>query len=117
MDAPQACPTAYVVDGDGLRCGRERLRLLGVDAPEMRPCARNRHCAPGNGAASRQSLAGALRLGPVRYRVVKRDRYGRAVVMAWAGPVNLSCWQLARGQAIYKPRWDTGGLVARECGR
>ena len=28
------CPSAYVVDGDTLRCGSERLRLLEIDAPE-----------------------------------------------------------------------------------
>jgi hypothetical protein len=57
----------------------------------------------------------ALRNGRVRYRIVTRDRFGRAVVIAWAGPVNLSCWQLQHRQAVYKPRWDNGGLVARAC--
>jgi len=28
---------------------------------------------------------------------------------------DLSCWQLNQGQAIYKPRWDDGGRVARSC--
>lgn len=112
---PIDCPAPYVVDGDGLRCGRERLRLLGIDAPEVGQCPRNRRCAPGDGVASRRSLAAALRIGPVRYSVVSRDRYGRAVVMAWAGRVNLSCWQLDRGQATYRASWDDGGLVKREC--
>jgi hypothetical protein len=33
----------------------------------------------------------------------------------WAGTVNLSCWQLHHDQAIYKPRWDNGQLIARAC--
>ena len=32
--------------------------------------------------------------------------------MAWAGRVNLSCWQLRWAQAIFKPGWDNGGLIA-----
>jgi endonuclease YncB( thermonuclease family) len=109
------CPSAYVVDGDTLRCGAERLRLLGIDAPEIERCPRWRACAPGDGQAAKRSLVAALRLGPVRYQPVTIDRYGRQVAVVWAGNVNLSCWQLQRGQAIYKPKWDNGRLIARAC--
>jgi micrococcal nuclease len=109
------CPSAYVVDGDSLRCGSERLRLLGIDAPELHGCPKWRTCVVGDGEASKDSLRQALRYGPVRYRVVTRDRFGRRVVMAWAGKVNLSCWQLQRAQAVYKPKWDNGEMVARAC--
>lgn len=94
------CPSAYVVDGDTLRCGRERVRLLGIDAPEIEPCPRRRVCAPGDRHASKRSLAVAVRLGPVRYQPITVDRYGRQVAIVWAGAVNLSCWQLRQGQAI-----------------
>jgi endonuclease YncB( thermonuclease family) len=46
---------------------------------------------------------------------VTHDRFGRTVAVVWAGGTNLSCWQLERGQAIYKPNWDTGQLIALEC--
>lgn len=109
------CPSAYVVDGDTIHCGRPRIRLLGIDAPEIEACPRWRLCAPGDGQAAKQSLIQAMRFGPVRYEPVTVDRYGRTVAMVWAGRVNLSCWQLRQGQAIYKPRWDNGGLVAKAC--
>ena len=109
------CPSAYIVDGDTLRCGPERIRLLGIDAPEMRSCPRWRVCVPGDGQASKRSLISALKFGPVRYQVVTMDRFGRQVAVVWAGSVNLSCWQLQRRQAIYKPKWDNGRLVARAC--
>jgi micrococcal nuclease len=111
------CPSAYVVDGDTLRCEAERLRLLGIDAPELHRCPRYRTCAAGDGKASKSSLQQALRFGTVRYQVITNDRFGRRVVMAWAGRVNLSCWQLQRGQAVYKPKWDNGHAVARACPR
>ena len=115
IDATLPCPSAYVVDGDSLRCGSTRIRLLGIDAPELGHCPSWRVCVPGDGKASRRSLQRALSLGPVTYRLVTVDRFGRSVVMAWAGRVNLSCWQLRAGQAVYKPQWDNGGLVSREC--
>jgi len=109
------CPSAYVVDGDSLRCGKLRLRLLGIDAPERHGCKRPRICVPGDGKASRRSLAAALREGPVTYEMVGYDRYGRSLVLAWAGRVNLGCWQLTRRQAAYKAQWDNGGALAAAC--
>lgn len=114
---PIDCPSAYVVDGDTLRCGSARLRLLGIDAPELAGhCASYRQCAPGDGVASKRSLIDALRSGRFSYSIITTDRFGRYVVQAWAGRFNLSCWQLRRGQAIYKSHWDNGGLIAASCG-
>jgi len=109
------CPSAYVGDGDSLRCGSTRLRLLGIDAPELGRCPSRRACVAGNGKASRQSLQQAVALGPVTYQVVTYDRYGRSVVMAWASRLNLSCYQLKARQAVYKPKWDNGRLIAAAC--
>lgn len=115
IGAPYVCPSPHVVDGDSLRCGELRLRLLGIDAPELHGCPRWRVCVEGDGEAASASLRLALRYGPVRYRVITQDRFGRSVVMAWAGTVNLSCWQLRKRQAVYKPVWDNGRRVARTC--
>ena len=109
------CPSVYIVDGDSLRCGSTRIRLLGIDAPELHGCPAWRQCVTGNGEASRQSLQRALAYGRVTYRVVTVDRFGRSVVMAWAGRVNLSCYQLKAQQAVYKPQWDNGRQVGRAC--
>ena len=111
-----SCPSAYVVDGDTLRCGSVRLRLLGIDAPELAGhCPSYRECAPGDGVASKRSLMAAVRNGHVTYSIVTTDRFGRYVVEAWAGRTNLSCWQLQQGQSVYKPHWDNGGLIAAAC--
>ena len=109
------CPSAYVVDGDSLRCGSIRLRLLGIDAPELHGCPSWRICVPGDGKAARQSLQRALTYGPVTYRVITFDRFGRSVVIAWAGRINLSCYQLQARQAVYKPHWDNGRMTGRAC--
>jgi endonuclease YncB( thermonuclease family) len=91
------------------------VRLLGIDAPELHACPRYRQCAPGDGKASRASLRLAIQSGPVRLLPVTLDRYGRTVAVVAAGNVNLSCWQLREGQAIYKPQWDNGGRIANLC--
>lgn len=104
-------------DGDTVRCGDQRIRLLGIDAPEMRGhCRKGRTCAPGDPVTSKASLAAALTLGPIHFERTGGDRYGRDVGIIWAGKVNTSCWQLKRGQAIYRRDWDYRGMVGR-CGR
>jgi micrococcal nuclease len=109
------CPAVVVVDGDSLRCGSERLRLIGIDAPELHGCHNDRQCVEGDGQASRQSLRNALNLGPFRFERIGQDRYGRSLVMAWAGKTNLACWQLRRGYASYVARWDNGRLLSKAC--
>lgn len=109
------CPAIVVVDGDSLRCGAERLRLLGIDAPELHGCPSWRQCVEGDGQAAKRSLAAGVRLGPFRFRRVGRDRYGRSLVLAWAGSTNLACWQLRSGYAEYVARWDDGGRIAASC--
>jgi micrococcal nuclease len=117
LAAPPQPPTCTVVDGDTLRCGRERVRLLGIDAPELPGhCQQGRVCAPGDPYRSTASLRGALASGRVVITRVGQDRYGRTLALVSAGGNDLSCWQLRQGQAIYKPRWDNGGRLARICG-
>lgn len=117
MSAWILCIAASAIDGDGLRCALrggkvEEVRLLAIDAPDYsgsRPCREGRAhfvCDDRRAEASKASLRSALKLGPVRVMGVGRDRYGRLLARATAGGRDLSCWQLARGQARYVARWD-----------
>ncbi len=102
------------IDGDTIRCGRERIRLIGIDAPELAGhCRRGRVCVEGDGEASRRSLAARMEGWQITARRFGRDRYGRTLALVYAGGVNLSCWQVMRGQAQYVPRWDEGTEVSR----
>ena len=104
-----------VTDGDTIRCRDERIRLLGIDAPELPGhCRQGRDCALGDPYASTRSLSDAM-TDKLRIERVGEDRYGRTLAMLSGAKGNLSCWQLEQGQAIYKPKWDDGMRVARTC--
>ncbi|RYG89864.1 MAG: thermonuclease family protein [Alphaproteobacteria bacterium] len=104
-----------VVDGDTLRCGSERVRLLGIDAPELPGhCYRGRVCAPGDPFASTRSLQSAL-VGKLTIERIDQDRYGRTLALVRGSKGDLSCWQLTRQQARYRDDWDDGGRLARIC--
>jgi endonuclease YncB( thermonuclease family) len=104
-----------VTDGDTIRCNSERIRLLGIDAPELPGhCRKGRACVAGDPYASTQSLADAL-AGTIHISRAGQDRYGRTLATLFSDKGNLSCWQLKHGQAVYKARWDNGGRVIRTC--
>tara|TARA_B100000678_G_scaffold44667_2_gene34427 strand:+ start:763 stop:1140 length:378 start_codon:yes stop_codon:yes gene_type:complete len=113
-----ALTNCSVTDGDTIRCGSERIPLLGIDAPEPPGhCRKGRHCAPGDPVRSRALLKKALRNGPLTITRVGKDRYGRTLATMRAGTVDLSCWQLAHRAAIYRADWDNGGHIAARCPR
>lgn len=80
-----ACPVLSVHDGDTIRCGRERIRLANIDAPELpdSPKCIDPHkygwCDPALGYRSRDALQAFLESGPVTIRRTGRDKYGRTL--------------------------------------
>ena len=108
--------SCQAIDGDTLRCGDERYRLLGIDAPELPGHCRNgRACAPGNPLASRTALAALVAEKLVRIEVIGRDRYGRFLAIASVGERNLSCAQIESGNATYIAKWDNGSRIRKIC--
>lgn len=96
-----ACSSVRVIDGDTLDCDRRRMRLQGIDAPELAGhCRPGRQCAPGDGIASTESLKRLVGWNAVQCRPVDTDAYGRTVARCIAGGKDLSCAQLDTGQAI-----------------
>lgn len=101
-----SCPAAIVLDGDTFDCGGTRVRLNGIDAPEMPGhCRKGRVCTPGDPYASTENLRRLLAAGPVQCRKSDTDVYGRTVARCEAGGVDLSCQQLAGDFAVrrYSP--------------
>lgn len=118
---PPAEPIAAacsVTDGDTVRCGDERIRLLAIDAPEMPGhCRGGRTCVAGDPLASSAALEAAIAGRALTIVRVGEDRYGRTLAIVYADGVSTSCSQLAAGRADYVRKWDRNEAVARECGR
>lgn len=80
------CTVAAVTDGDTLRCtDSTRVRLAGIDAPELHACPRTRTCAPGDAQASKRALE-RLATGTLQCRHVGWS-YRRRVAWCEAGGV------------------------------
>lgn len=72
--SPQACA---VVDGDTIHCGEQRVRLAGLDAPELRArCEEEARLAQ----AATERLRGLVE-GGVTLHQTGQDRYGRVLAV------------------------------------
>lgn len=99
--APFDCSAPRVVDGDTLRCGDRRVRLAGIDAPELPGhCRPGRNCVSGDPEASSANLSRLVGSSAVRCRPVDTDRYGRTVARCSAGRRDLACAQIKDGFAM-----------------
>lgn len=89
-----------VVDGDSLAMGQRRLRLKGIDAPEIRQrCQRDGFEYPcGTEAAS--YLRGLIAGGEVECRGEGVDRYGRDLVRCSIGNLDLNQAMVRSGHAV-----------------
>lgn len=95
------CWFPSVTDGDTFRCGGRRVRLQGIDAPEMPGhCRPGRDCTPGDPDASAANLRRMLQWKSVTCRQTDIDGYGRTVARCSAGEQDLSCGQLEGGFAV-----------------
>ncbi len=100
------CSSAEITDGDTLRCGDLRVRLYGIDAPELPGhCRPGRSCTPGDPYASTENLRRLVGSAPLQCRQLDIDRYGRTVARCSAGPQDLSCGQIKGGYAVRRYGW------------
>lgn len=75
--APPTERVTCVHDGDTIIIERERMRIVGIDAPELRGrCARESRLA----IAARAKLITALNSQPVTITRIGYDRFGRTLV-------------------------------------
>lgn len=76
------------VDGDTLRAGDQRIRLIGIDAPEKdQTCRDARGQSYACGAAAAARLAALVAQGNVACAGQGHDRYGRTLAVCSAGGV------------------------------
>ena len=91
---------AEVVDGDSLRMGALRLRLHGIDAPEVGQTCRDANGAEWSCGMWSKAQLGALVAGKaVACTAVDHDRYGRVVARCTVGGADLGAAMVRAGAA------------------
>lgn len=115
---PRFSGIAQAADGDSLRLRGDRIRLKGIDAPELDqicwdmagqgwPCGR----------AARASLEVLLGQGPADCQPLGEDKYGRTLAICAVGGQDLGATLVAEGMAIAYGDYDAEEAEARSADR
>lgn len=90
----------FVIDGDTLSKGKERFRLLGIDAPELaQTCLRGGESWP-CGEEARRVLQRLAAPADFSCSGSSKDRYGRLLVYCSAGGRDVSSDMVSAGFAV-----------------
>lgn len=107
---------AVVIDGDTLRVGAERIRLIGIDAPERsQRCGQQRQVPCG--VLSSQWLERLVQRRTVRCIPTERDQYGRLLAMCRIGSIDIGGAAVAAGWAIAYRRYSDIYLLSESRAR
>ena len=87
---------AWIVDGDTITVERHRIRLFGMDAPEL---------DQDGGHKAKAWLIRLARKGDVKVEPLCFDCYGRIVAKVWHGDVDLSERMVLDGFAVAMSGW------------
>jgi endonuclease YncB( thermonuclease family) len=105
---------ASVTDGDGLRIGDERIRLWGIDAPELdQQCRRNR-TVYACGTEARDALERLVDAGAPSCERLYEDPYGRTVARCSVAGVDLGAEMVRLGLAVDFRRYSKGAYADEE---
>lgn len=113
---PPVSGSARASDGDSLRLGPDRIRLLGLDAPELsQGCTDAAGSAWSCGRAARDRMAQLLAAGPADCRPEDIDQYDRLLATCLVAGVDLGATMVAEGLAVAAGRyWEEEAAARRD---
>jgi endonuclease YncB( thermonuclease family) len=104
----------HAIDGDTLAAGDERLRLTGLDAPELDQACED---ASGGdwpcGRKAKQLLADLVRRNDIECQGADRDRYHRLLVTCHAGASSINAELVRQGMAVAAGQFEREQSEAR----
>ena len=89
-----------VVDGDTIHINQTKIRLHGIDAPEMKQtCRTSKGKEQMCGVLAKQALERLVRGQDVTCKGDTRDRYKRLIAVCYVGPLDINEQMLRQGWA------------------
>jgi endonuclease YncB( thermonuclease family) len=97
-----------VIDGDTIHIGDTKIRLHGIDAPEMKQtCRTSKGKEQMCGVLAKQALERLVKGQDVTCKGDTRDRYKRLIAVCYVGQLNINEQMVADGWALAYRRYST----------
>lgn len=113
----EAVGTARIGDGDSLTIGDERIRLVGIDAPELRQSCVEEGADYACGQRAREALVDLVAGRQIVCEARERDRYGRLLAICRAGETELNRAMVEAGWAVAYGDYGHEERLAKQAGR
>ena len=110
--------SAKVIDGDTIHIGKNKIRLHGIDAPEIK-----QKCFISNdewncGEQSQSNLINLINLRKVNCIIFDKDRYKRDIAECYVDELNINKWMVKNGWAVayryYSKKYINDELYAKK---
>jgi endonuclease YncB( thermonuclease family) len=90
----------HAADGDSLQIGEERMRLKGIDAPELSQTCERSGARWACGQEAKRLLQSLISAEGVRCAGTERDRFQRLLVVCHARGADINAAMVLRGMAV-----------------
>jgi endonuclease YncB( thermonuclease family) len=115
---PRFTGAGHASDGDSLRVGTDRVRLTGLDAPELdQICWRPEDSEWPCGRVARDEMARLLRVGGVDCQPEGEDRFGRTLARCTVAGKDIGAAIVAAGLAVSTGAYGQEEAAARTARR
>jgi endonuclease YncB( thermonuclease family) len=102
-----------IVDGDTIHIGKTKIRLHGIDAPEMKQtCRTSKGKEQMCGVLAKQALERLVRGQDATCKGDTRDRYKRLIAVCYVGPFDINEQMVTSGWALAYRRYSTDYVKA-----
>ena len=89
-----------ITDGDSIKIGKSRIRLLGIDAPELKQKCLKENQEYNCGIDSKNFLKYLIKDSKVKCKYKELDRYNRILGMCFVNGVNINEQMVENGWAV-----------------
>jgi endonuclease YncB( thermonuclease family) len=90
-----------VIDGDSLEIGNNRIRLMGIDAPEYIQYCKNANKEKYKcGIHAKEHLEQIINNTPITCKVHKKDQYNRDLCTCYKGNTDINAEMVRSGHAL-----------------
>ncbi len=91
---------AIIVDGDTLKIGINKIRLHGIDSPELEQKCLIKEKEWNCGKKAAESLFNLANLKEITCESNNKDRYNRYIAICYINALNINKWMVKNGWAI-----------------
>ena len=115
LNAKEIIGLPRIVDGDTIHIGEYKIRLEGIDAPEMKQTCKLQYLKLSFlsfnktyycGVKSKEKLSKKINNKKINCKISSRDRYKRYIATCFKNKTNLNKWMVRNGHAVAYLRYS-----------